>query len=126
MRSALPFLLFAATFCFALGIALLMRVERRRLFSDEPSLGGIIAGLRSKDDEVLAAIVALFSLVFPMLKLAILHVAAVDGPEGHRLVPPMVQGAVAPVYARCGPGRTGHLRGISDFDGHGFGTGEDG
>jgi len=88
MRRLLPALLFAATFSFALGIVLpLIRMERLLVFTDEPSLVGMVAGLWAEGDLALAAIIALFSIVFPALKLGLLHVAAYDGPEGHRLVP---------------------------------------
>jgi paraquat-inducible protein A len=88
MRRLLPLLLFAATVCFTLGIALpLIRLERLFLFTDEPSLTTMVFGLWAGGDMLLAATVGLFSIVFPALKLGLLHVAAYDGAEGHRLVP---------------------------------------
>lgn len=88
MRRLLPPLLFAATICFTLGIVLpLIRMERLFLFADEPSLVAMVLGLWAGGDMLLAAIVGLFSIVFPALKLGLLHVAAYDGAEGHRLVP---------------------------------------
>ena len=84
MRLTLPLILFAATLCFALGIVLpLIRVERLYLFTDEPSLTGIVVALWTGGDGLLAAAVALFSIVFPSLKLALLHIAMHGGTEAH-------------------------------------------
>lgn len=88
MRRLLPVLLFAATVSFALGTVLpLIRLDRLLVFTDEPSLVGIVAGLWREGDVLLAAVLALFSIAFPAVKLGLLHVAAYDGPRGHRLVP---------------------------------------
>ena len=88
MRHLLPLVLFAATICFSLGIVLpLIRMERLLVFTDEPSLVAVVAGLWAEGDVLLALVVGLFSIAFPALKLGLLHVAAYDGPEGHRLVP---------------------------------------
>lgn len=77
MPLLLPIVLFLATFCFALGIALpLIRVDRLFLFSDEPSLVGIVRGLFDDGDVLLAAVIALVSIVFPAVKLGLLHVAS--------------------------------------------------
>ena len=71
MRPALPFILFAASFCLGLGIVLpLITVERLFVFTDTPSLVTMIAGLWREGDGLLAAIIALFSVCFPCLKLA--------------------------------------------------------
>jgi paraquat-inducible protein A len=79
--SPLPLLLFAATFSFACGIILpLIQIERLLFFTDEPSLIGIIAGLWSTGDRPLAALIALFSVIFPALKLLLLHIAAYSKP----------------------------------------------
>ncbi|MGO4841647.1 paraquat-inducible protein A, partial [Rhizobiaceae sp. 2RAB30] len=88
MRRLLPFVLYAATISFALGIILpLIRVERFFLFTDEPSLAAMVYGLWTGGDLLLAATVGLFSIAFPALKLGLLHVAAYHGPDGHRLLP---------------------------------------
>ena len=72
MRRLLPLLLFAATVCFTLGIALpLIRMERLFLFTDEPSLAAMLFGLWAGGDMLLAATVGLFSIVFPALKLGL-------------------------------------------------------
>jgi len=89
MRLALPLVLFAATLCLALGLVLpLIRVERLFVFADEPSLVGIIQGLWQEGDWALSAIIALFSVVFPCLKLGLLHVAAYGGDEVEARIPP--------------------------------------
>jgi len=69
-----------AAFCFALGITQpLMRIDRLFLFTDQPSLLAIVAGLWNGGDVVLAGLIALFSLAFPAVKLLLLQLA-VRGP----------------------------------------------
>lgn len=88
MRPALPLLLFSATLCFGLGIVLpLLRVDRLYFFSDEPSLAGIIASLWNGGDVALSLLVALFSVVFPAAKLALLNVWAYAGQRAHDRIP---------------------------------------
>lgn len=88
MRHALPTILLAASVCFALGIVLpLIHVDRLFFFSNEPSLIGMIAGLWSGGDWLLAGIVALFSVAFPAIKLGLLHNAAYGGPGANAGVP---------------------------------------
>lgn len=73
----LPLALFAATFCFALGISQpLLRVDRLLFFSDEPTLLEIVSSLAREGDLPLAMIVGLFSIGFPTLKLVLLHMTA--------------------------------------------------
>lgn len=73
-------LLFAATFCFALGISLpLIEVDRLWLFSEQPSLVGIVVGLWEAGDAGLSVLIATFSLALPALKLLLLHLAAFNG-----------------------------------------------
>lgn len=77
----LPLALFAATFCFALGISQpLLRVDRLLLFSDEPTLVEVVTALAREGDLLLAFVIGLFSIGFPALKLALLHMAAY-GPD---------------------------------------------
>jgi paraquat-inducible protein A len=73
-------LLFAATFCFALGITLpLIEIDRLWLFSEHPSLIGIVTGLWDAGDIALSALIACFSLALPALKLMLVHLAAFNG-----------------------------------------------
>lgn len=73
----LPLILFAATLFFALGIVMpLIQVDRLYFFTDQPSLIGIVTSLWGQGDVLLAAVIGLFSLVFPAIKLALLHCAA--------------------------------------------------
>jgi paraquat-inducible protein A len=82
MRVYFPIILFAATISFTLGIILpLIGVERLFVFTDEPSLVGMIAGLWTEGDVVLAVVIALFSVVFPALKLGLIYMAAFGGPS---------------------------------------------
>jgi paraquat-inducible protein A len=88
MRRAFPLILFAATFSLALGIVLpLIRVDRLFVFSDQPSLVAMIAGLWTEGDWLLAGIIALFSIIFPCVKLGLLHIVAYGGEESNLSVP---------------------------------------
>jgi len=88
MRSLLPLVLFAATLSLGLGLVLpLIRIDRLLFFTDEPSLIAIVSGLWMEEEALLALIVALFSIVFPCLKLGLLHVAAYGGHDAHNSVP---------------------------------------
>lgn len=81
MRTVLAICLFAATASFALGITLpLVEIERLLLFSDEPSLVQMVAGLWTQGDSALAMLIAAFSIVTPAAKLLLLHIAAAKGP----------------------------------------------
>lgn len=93
MRLAFPLVLFLATFCLALGIVLpLVRVERLFVFSDQPSLIAMIAGLWIEGDRLLSALIALFSVIFPCTKLCLLHLAAYAGDGRDARVPGWVRG----------------------------------
>ena len=88
MQAALPVLLFAATFSLALGLVLpLISVERLFVLSDEPSLVVMLLGLWSGGDRLLAVLVGMFSMVFPTLKLVMLHLAAYGGEGWSRRIP---------------------------------------
>jgi paraquat-inducible protein A len=93
MRLAPPILLFVATVAFALGVTLpLIRIERLYFFTEEPSLVGIIAALWRGGDPLLAIVIALFSVVFPSVKLLLLHVAAHSGRAAHDRLPAWLRG----------------------------------
>ncbi|WP_416064466.1 paraquat-inducible protein A [Rhizobium sp. ZK1] len=65
-----PILLVAAPFLLALGLVLpLVRFEKLWFFDETPSLLEIVASLWSGDDVALAALVALVSIVLPLLKM---------------------------------------------------------
>ena len=88
MRSFLPLVLLAATLSLGLGLVLpLIRIDRLLFFTDEPSLIAIVSGLWVEEEALLALIVALFSIVFPCLKLGLLHIAAYGGRDAHNSVP---------------------------------------
>jgi paraquat-inducible protein A len=87
-RSILPLLLLGASFSFALGITLpLMQVDRLYFFSQTPSLIEITSTLWINGDLAIAIITALFSLVFPLAKLAVLHFAAFPTGDGEARLP---------------------------------------
>ncbi len=77
MSFLLPALLLACAVSFGLGITLpLIRFEKLWFFTESPSLIGLVQGLWINGDIALAAVVALFSLIFPLLKLFTLFEAA--------------------------------------------------
>lgn len=73
----MPLILFAATLSFGFGLVLpIAEFERLFFLTERPSLLAVVAGLWTDGDWLLAAVVGLFSVVFPALKLAVLHGAA--------------------------------------------------
>ncbi|MEP7454433.1 paraquat-inducible protein A [Phyllobacterium sp. SB3] len=76
MRSIVPLLLFAATFTLAFGLTMpLMNVSKLYFFEENPSLLGIIQSLWRDGDQLLAIIVALFSVILPITKLGVAQMA---------------------------------------------------
>jgi paraquat-inducible protein A len=65
-----PLLLVLSGFCLALGLVLpLVRFEKLYFFDDTPSLVDIVRSLWEQDNGALAVLIALFSIVFPIVKL---------------------------------------------------------
>ena len=65
-----PVLLVLSAFCLALGLVLpLVRFEKLYFFKSTPSLIDVVTSLWAQDNGGLAALVALFSIVFPVVKL---------------------------------------------------------
>jgi paraquat-inducible protein A len=88
MRFLLPSVLCGASFCFALGITLpLVRVERLFVFTDHPSLIAMIGSLYRNGEWAIAALILLFSVIFPAMKLLLLHAAAFAQSGEDSLVP---------------------------------------
>lgn len=70
MALLVPVLLVFSAFFLALGLVLpLVRFQRLYFFSDTPSLLDIVFSLWTQGDAALAVVVALFSVVFPIVKL---------------------------------------------------------
>jgi paraquat-inducible protein A len=83
MRNMKAIFLVAAPFLLALGLVLpLVRFEKLYFFSETPSLLAIIQSLWQTGDGFLAAIVALVSIVLPVLKMVSLAVEAISDGEG--------------------------------------------
>ena len=62
--------LLSAAISFGLGISLpLVRLEKLYFFTETPSLINVIAGLWDDGNFALSAVIALFSIVFPITKL---------------------------------------------------------
>lgn len=92
MRLFLPLVLFASTLSLGLGLVLpLIRIDRLLLFTDEPSLLAIVSGLWAEGEMLLSMVIALFSIVFPCLKLGLLHVAAYGDRDAQHGVPGWVR-----------------------------------
>ena len=93
MKLLLPLLLVLAPLMFALGVTLpLVTFEKLVFFEENPSLLGIVGSLVDNGDYALAALVGLFSLVFPLAKMVAVAAEALDtsrAPAGWfaRLVP---------------------------------------
>ncbi len=80
MRSIVPLLLFIATFTLALGLAMpLMNVSKLYFFEENPSLLSIIQSLWGGGDQLLAIIIAFFSVALPITKLGVAQMAAMQG-----------------------------------------------
>lgn len=87
MNALRPILLLAAAVAFGVGVSQpLIRLEKLYFFTETPSLIAIIAGLWSGGDTGLAAIVAVFSIVFPVVKMATVF-QAVFSAAGHGAYP---------------------------------------
>ena len=90
MRLITPLLLVLSAFFLALGLVLpLVRFEKLVFFNETPSLLGIVSSLFDDGNVMLAIVVTLFSVVFPLAKLvgiAFEATAAVDGKAAGGLV----------------------------------------
>jgi paraquat-inducible protein A len=81
MRIVLPVLFVLAPFLFAFGITLpLMTFEKLFFFEENPSLVGIIGSLHDNGDYALALVVALFSVIFPFVKMVAIAAEALAVP----------------------------------------------
>ncbi|MFZ2099411.1 MAG: paraquat-inducible protein A [Oricola sp.] len=87
MRTVTALLLAISAFGFALGITQpLLSFERLVFFTSTPSLMQIVSELWRSGDALLAAVVALFSIVFPAAKILAAHavLASSDGDPAAR------------------------------------------
>lgn len=77
MRWMLVAALVLAPLFFGLGVVLpLVRFETLYFFDQSPSLLGVVAALWAGDDAVLAVVVGLVSLVFPVIKMLVITAEA--------------------------------------------------
>jgi paraquat-inducible protein A len=66
-------LILAAAISLMLGLTLpIMRLDRLYVFSEEPSIFGLLGGLWSAGEWPLALLIGLFSVVFPIAKLGLI------------------------------------------------------
>ncbi|WP_342212126.1 paraquat-inducible protein A [Roseitalea porphyridii] len=98
MRAASGLLLALSAFCLALGITLpLLEMERLFVLTDRPSLIDVVGGLWTSGDPLLALIVGLASIVFPVAKILALQIMlalSATPPEGHPAWARPLDGAV--------------------------------
>jgi paraquat-inducible protein A len=93
MKWVLPVLFMSAPVLFAFGITLpLVTFEKLYFFKDDPSLLGIVSSLFDNGDTALAVLVALFSVIFPFVKMVAIAAEALSPPASEkgwfaRLVP---------------------------------------
>lgn len=78
MRILIALLLFVAIFCFALGITLpILHMQKLYFFEETPSILSLTHALWLEGDGLLAVVVLLFSVLFPLLKLGIVFITAI-------------------------------------------------
>jgi len=84
MRLITPLLLVLSAFFLALGLVLpLVRFEKLVFFNETPSLLGIVSSLWNDGNAMLAVIVTLFSVVFPLAKLVGIAFEATAARDGN-------------------------------------------
>ncbi len=83
----IPLLLLGAALCFPLGLTLpLMSLEKFFVFEETPSLIEVVTGLWDAGDALLAAVIGIFSIVFPISKLVVLFLIGFGTLHVRRLV----------------------------------------
>ncbi len=93
MRHTVPLLLLLAAVCFGLGISLpIVRFQKLYFFNDTPSLINLFSGLWVEGNWIIAFAVMIFSVLFPVLKLAIVFITAF-APETNFAKSPITQWA---------------------------------
>ncbi len=82
----MPVLLAVAAFSFGLGITLpLVSLDKLLFFTETPSLKTIIEGLWEQGEIVLALVILAFSVLFPAIKILLLHIAVYRGRKSRSL-----------------------------------------
>lgn len=83
-RFVLSLLILGAAISLVLGLTLpVIKLTKLYVWTDEHSMISIIWALYQDDELLLAAVVGIFSVVFPALKLVYLLAAAVVAPDEH-------------------------------------------
>lgn len=78
MQILIALLLFVAIFCFALGITLpVLHMQKLYFFEETPSILSLVQSLWQENSTLLAVVVLLFSVIFPLLKLGIVFITAI-------------------------------------------------
>lgn len=78
MRVFVALILFAAAFCFALGLTLpIVHFQKLYFFNERPSLVELVGGLWAEGSLLIALAVLIFSMIFPALKLTLVFVSAI-------------------------------------------------
>ena len=93
MQILIALLLFVAVFCFALGITLpVLHMQKLYFFEETPSILSLVQSLWQENSTLLAVVVLLFSVVFPLLKLGIVFITAI-APKAELAHSPLIRWA---------------------------------
>ena len=93
MQILIALLLFVAVFCFALGITLpVLHMQKLYFFEETPSILSLVQSLWQENSTLLAVVVLLFSVIFPLLKLGIVFITAI-APKAELAHSPLIRWA---------------------------------
>lgn len=93
MRVLVALLLLSASFSFALGITLpILHMQKLYFFEETPSIVSLLVALWEEENYIIALAVLAFSVVFPLLKLMIVFIAAI-APQARLVHSPIIKWA---------------------------------
>ena len=93
MRILVALLLLAASMSFALGITLpILHMQKLYFFEETPSIVSLLLALWEEGERLIALAVLAFSVIFPLLKLMIVFIAAV-APQARLAHSPIIRWA---------------------------------
>ena len=93
MRILVALLLLAASMSFALGITLpILHMQKLYFFEETPSIVSLLLALWEEGERLIALAVLAFSVIFPLLKLMIVFIAAI-APQARLAHSPIIRWA---------------------------------
>ncbi len=93
MRVFIALLLLTSAFSFALGITLpILHMQKLYFFEETPSIISLLGALWNDGSQLIALAVLLFSVVFPLMKLIIVFIAAI-APQAQLAHSPIIKWA---------------------------------